>query len=365
MIQMPQRDENLAPAQHIVVTRNRVSPLVPGLILILLALGCITPIRADQPPSLSVPLLPSEAGSAAQEANGTDRPPPTTVDSSIRGGLKHWHRDFSSAEAYEQSIAGNRERFRAMIGAVDDLVLVKELEMVSTNAVGETDAFTAYAVRWAVFAGVHGEGLWLEPKTPAKARVVALPDADQTPEMLAGLAEGITPDQQFARRLAENGCEVLVPVLVDRRDTYFRDRPRSSQAHFSHREWIRRLASPIGRHIIGYEVQKVRAAVSYLQSRKPAESGARLPLGIAGFGEGGLIAFYAAAIDRRVDATLVSGYFDNRQSVFTEPAYRDVFGLLEAFGDAEIATLIAPRHLVIEHSPAPGKLVTADYQSVE
>ena len=104
---------------------------------------------------------------------------------------------------------------------------------------------------------------------------------------------------------------------------------------------------------------------------------------MAGYAEGGLIALYAAALDSRVSAALVSGYFDSRQRLWQEPIYRNVFALLEQFGDAEIASLIAPRHLVIEHSvtpkidgppkakegrlnvPAPGKIKTPDYASVE
>src|SRR5207248_579805 len=72
----------------------------------------------------------------------------------------------------------------------------------------------------------------------------------------------------------------------------------------------------------------------------------------------------------------------SRQSIWQEPIYRNVFGLLEEFGDAEIASLIAPRPLIVEHSAvpkidgppkphdgrsgaAPGKLATPDYESVE
>ena len=50
---------------------------------------------------------------------------------------------------------------------------------------------------------------------------------------------------------------------------------------------------------------------------------------------------------------LVSGYFNSRQQVWDEPIYRNVWGLLSEFGDAEIASLIAPRPLVIEHSSIP------------
>ena len=74
------------------------------------------------------------------------------------------------------------------------------------------------------------------------------------------------------------------------------------------------------------------------------------PIGVIGYGEGGLIALYSAAVDTRIQTTAVSGYFQSRQEVWREPIYRNVWGLLHEFGDAEIASLIAPRPLVIETS---------------
>ena len=63
-------------------------------------------------------------------------------------------------------------------------------------------------------------------------------------------------------------------------------------------------------------------------------------MGVVGYGEGGLIGFYAAAMDERIDAALVSGYFGPREDLWKEPIYRNVWGLLRQFGDAEIASLI-------------------------
>jgi hypothetical protein len=137
---------------------------------------------------------------------------------------------------------------------------------------------------------------------------------------------------------------------------------RSDQTY---RERIYRQAFHMGSHIIGYEVQKVLAAVDWFEARR---SSARI--GVAGFAEGGLIAFYAAAIDTRIDAVLVSGYFDSRENVWAEPIYRNVWSLLNRFGDAEIASLILPHPLVIEHSPVPtvtghkGQWRTADFASI-
>ena len=65
-----------------------------------------------------------------------------------------------------------------------------------------------------------------------------------------------------------------------------------------------------------------------------------------GFGEGGLLALYTAAIDTRIEATVVGGYFQAREAVWKEPIYRDVWGLIREFGDAELAGMIAPRALL-------------------
>ena len=139
----------------------------------------------------------------------------------------------------------------------------------------------------------------------------------------------------------------MVPTLISR-EAKFSGRPDIRMTDQPHREWIYRQAFHMGRHVIGYEVQKVLAAVDWIKGREP-----RAKVGVAGYGEGGLIAFYAAAADTRIDAVLVSGYFDSRQGVWSEPIYRNVWGLLEEFGDAEIATLIAPRGLVVELSQPP------------
>jgi len=146
-----------------------------------------------------------------------------------------------------------------------------------------------------------------------------------------------------------------------------------------HREFIYRMAFEMGRHIIGYEVQKILAAVDWFAH----EAGGRtLPIGVIGYGEGGLLALYSGAADTRIDVVLVSGYFQSRQEIWKEPIYRNVWGLLYEFGDAELASLIAPRKLIIEASKgpevegpppvrdgrsgaAPGRLVSPSLESME
>jgi dienelactone hydrolase len=267
-----------------------------------------------------------------------------------------WKRDYSSPDAYQRSIAPNRATFRAIVGAVDPRLPVTALQLEATTAtpaeVARGAGFRVYAVRWPVFDDVNAEGLLLEPDVPPRARVVAVPDADWSPEMLAGLAPGVDPAAQFARRLAESGCQVLVPVLIDRAHTWS-GIPGIKMTTQPHREWIYRMAFETGRHIIGYEVQKVLAAVDWFEHENAARPA---PVAVAGYGEGGLLALYSAALDTRIAAALVGGYFQPREELWREPIYRDVWGLLREFGDAELAGMIAPRALVVEtgRDPATG-----------
>ncbi len=303
------------------------------------------------------------------------------IEDSVEARSRFWSRDLSSTVNYEKSVAANRQRFRSIIGLRDERT-VASMERYGDDdnpaLVAETSTFRVFQVRWPVLEGVTGEGLLLEPRRQPVGRVVAIPDADQTPEVLVGLASGWPEEAQFARRLAESGFEVVVPLLINRA-AEVSGHPDVHYTNLSHREWIYRQAFVMGRHIIGYEVQKVLSAVDWFERR----GGPGAKVGVAGYGEGGLITLYAAASDTRIDATLVSGYFDSRQQVWEEPLDRTVWGLLREFGDAEIATLVAPRGLVVEHSSspvvdgppvvpddwrkaaAPGVLRTPDFPSVE
>src|SRR5262249_45645013 len=195
-----------------------------------------------------------------------------------------WKQDFSSPEAYAKSVAPNRERLRKLLGVIDDRLPVKDLEHVATTSrpalVAEAEAYKVLAVRWPVLPGVHGEALLLAPRARPAACVVAPPDAAATPEMAAGLAP-IPPGQgvPFARRLAEQGCRVLVPTLVNRQDTWSGNPKLGRMTNQPHREFVYRMSFEMGRHVIGHEVQKVLAAVDWFTREKDHP-----PVGVYGHG---------------------------------------------------------------------------------
>ncbi|RTZ66360.1 MAG: hypothetical protein DSZ35_08025 [Verrucomicrobia bacterium] len=306
--------------------------------------GLLSLQAAQAQPALETKPLTLEGDIASHLVAGVDRFLLRELSASIARREQHWSRDFTSHAAYARSVEPNRKRLARIIGLRDDRVAFDGLTLASTTAesslVGQTDRITIRAVSWPAFGDVTAAGLLLEPRgRDAVANVVALPDCNQLPEQIAGLAEGLPPELQYARRLAGSGCRVVVPLLVNRAE---------KMSKLSNREFLYRSAFEMGRHLIGYEVQQSLAVVDWFSKRWEDT-----PIGIIGWGEGGLIALYAAAVDTRIDAACVSGYFDSRQNIWQEPIDRNVFGLLDQFGDAELATLIAPRTLIVDAAQGP------------
>jgi dienelactone hydrolase len=335
---------------------------------------------ADNQPLAETQPLTMQGDLAAQMVAGIDKFFMQEIDASVAKRESHWNRDFSSHEKYVASVEPNRKRFQKIIGAVDprENVSMQLLATTSQSAlVGEGAGYKVFAVRWNVLKGVDAEGLLLEPDKPV-ANVIAIPDCDCTPEMLVGLMPGIPEESQYARKLAESGCRVLVPMLIDRSDKFSGIPELKIMTNQPHREFIYRASYELGRNIIGYEVQKVLAGIDWFSDEYN-----ELSIGVIGYGEGGLIAFYSSAVDTRIGVTCVSGYFQPREKIWSEPIYRNVWSLLCEFGDAEIASLIFPRPLIIEACPhpevsgppepepgrsrtaAPGTITTPDFESVK
>ncbi len=300
------------------------------------------------------PLDWEESDLSSRLIDGAHRFIERKIAESVPKRSQFWARDVSSPAAYARSVQPNRERFQTIIGAVDPRLPARMERFgddVQPALVAETSRYRVFQVRWPVLDGLFGSGLLVQPKGQPVAYAVVLPDADQTPEQSMGLASGMQRESQAARLLAENGFELVLPTLVNREKLQTEDK-QLRHSDQTHREWIYRQAFHMGRHVIGYEAQTVMAAVDWFRQ----QHGNDTKIGVCGYAEGGLIAFYTAAVDPRIEAALVSGYFDSRQKIWAEPIYRNVWGLLREFGDAEVASLILPRTLIVEHSPVPAVL---------
>ncbi|RZO14988.1 MAG: hypothetical protein EVB09_08085, partial [Verrucomicrobiaceae bacterium] len=223
-------------------------------------------------------------------------------------------------------LSQHREKLKHIIGVRDERVTGSEI--LTGRIIHEVPEYSVRNFRLQAFGGVSVEGLLIEPGN-AEFTTIYIPD----PESFATTTRPQT--------LAANGHRVFVPVLIDR---------KAKHRKISNREFLYRSAFELGRHLIGYEVQKVSAIIDALDKKNKG-------IGVAGDGEGGLIAFHAAAVDERIERAWIIGHFGKRERVWDEPAYRNVFGLLNDFGDAEIAKIIRPRVLVIDPSQAHEILV--------
>jgi dienelactone hydrolase len=268
----------------------------------------------------------------------------------------------------------SRRELQSILGVVENR-LPPRMEYFGDEqnpaVIAETDAYQVFQVRWPVLADVMGEGLLIKQREKPIGRVVVVPDADQSPEATLGWQSADASSENslpppLARQLADNRFDVVIPAIVSRAKMQTGDR-RLQQADYTEREWIYRQAFHMGRHVIGYDIQRVLAAVDWFAAHQTDT----LKIGIAGYGEGGLIALHAAAIDTRIDASLVAGYFDRSDRVWNEPIYRNVWSRLKHFGNAEVASLILPRELVIEHCTLPavtghkGELTTPTFEAVK
>ena len=215
---------------------------------------------------------------ASHLVGGVDRFLLRQIEYCVAQRQQHWQRDFSSSDAYQASMEPSQQRLAHLLGLRDDRAENIELRLLATTSqpalVGRGDGYEVRAVSWPAFGDVTGRGLLLEPvdRVPV-ATVVALADCEVLPEQLAGLLPGVSPQSQYARRLAENGCRVIVPLLINRQDHL---------PGLTNREWLYRSAFELGRGLVAYEVQKVLALVDWASS---AENGSG-KIGVMGWGEG-------------------------------------------------------------------------------
>ena len=278
---------------------------------------------------------------------------------------KKWMAEYEASADKEKFFEAKRKRLAHILGVRDKRIPFDSPELISTlktsSLIATSEKYDVHAIRFPVLEGVTVEGLLLEPKIgKSMEQMVVVPDADQTPEMLCGLTGDIPEERQHARRFANMGFRVIVPTIISREMTR-----RRGRANLTNREYLYRSAFEMGRHIVGYEVQKILAAIDWFDKKDP-----KSVLSVSGVGEGGLLAFYAAALDTRIDAVMLDDFLGNKIPMWNQPISRSLFGLENEFGEEQVFSLIAAKLIEIRVSKnsvkvdlpseggAPGKLVS-------
>ncbi|BDC49567.1 hypothetical protein F183_A18830 [Bryobacterales bacterium F-183] len=198
------------------------------------------------------------------------------------------------------------------VSQTQDLDLTGSLQTPALRATHKS--FKAYAVRWPVLDGITAEGLLLQPTGPIREHIVAIPDAGMQPEQFAAM-----------QSKAASGALVLIPVLIDRESKWSGNPELGKTTRQSHREFLYRMSFPLGRHLIGYEVQKVLAAVDWFATQSTT-----VPVSAYGIGDGAAIAAYAKALDKRITKAFGNNYPWDRSNIAEEPIDRNIWKIRQA-----------------------------------
>ena len=201
---------------------------------------------------------------------GIDRMAMQLIDDAARERHARWKSALADAAKRDAFIGDMRDKLRACIGLVDEIIPNPGLQKLSADPedkpLAETAEWSAWFVRWPVFDGVDGTGILLKPKGKVRACVVCIPDADETPQSALFNNHALVEASHHGAQLASLGCEVVVPMLINHDSAASGSDRFKVKTNAPHREWIYRQAFNLGRNITGYEVASMLALVDALQS---------------------------------------------------------------------------------------------------
>jgi len=222
---------------------------------------------------------------------------------------------------------------KKILGIIDAPKSTEDLELLETlnnpALIFENKQYKILKIRWQVIEGLHGEGLLIEPKGKPIAQIVAIPPPDIIPESFCGL----TNDKSIpmGKILADLGCRVIVPTLIDRKQGFSNNLDISRKTNIPRREFIYRMAYEMGFQINGLEIQKLLPLINWFSFKDPS-----IPIGVAGNGDGAFQALVLSFLDNRIKSSWIDGYHLNRNKSWSEPLDRNIWNYLKYFSDAEL-----------------------------
>jgi hypothetical protein len=254
-----------------------------------------------------------------------------------------WHRDYSTIDAFERSVAPNRARWES--------VVIKPPHLVKTGPVIRKPF---------VIEGIKGEWLEIPLGSLTAQAFFAFPEGTdkkvKLPLVIVQHGIGSRPEtpfrgggyHEYAKELLKAGYAVLVPMnlmSVERRNR------------------IERLCRLADISLPGIELVRMQ----YLLDEallSPKIDGEKV--GMWGVSLGGMATMFWMPLEPRIKAGVVSAWFnhrinkmvvpDERYSCFLETNEDHAFftGWLSEFSDHDVVSLICPRPLLIQHGKKDG-----------
>lgn len=252
-----------------------------------------------------------------------------------------WKRDYSNVEAFLKSVEPNRARYRAML-APPELKAAGPLRRRPFTAV---PGLRAEWITLPLSNGLTAEALLAMPAnvTGKAPLVIAQHGIDSYPEKVFGLEDPRDVYKSYGKALVERGFAVLAPMnlfTVERRNR------------------MERLARLDGTTLSGIEFERMSLLLDAVLA-EGAVDGERV--GFWGISLGGMAGMYWTPLEPRIKASIITAWFNHRRnkmavpdarySSFIDTTEEHAFtrGWLTEFTDSDVASLICPRPLMVQH----------------
>lgn len=184
---------------------------------------------------------------------------------------------------------------------------------------------------------------------PAKGpAVLAVPGHSKSVEELVGGADGEGDPLDYALQCCRAGLPTLAMEQLAFGERRHKEAIRANPEGGAYCIVPSGAALMLGRSMIGYRVLDARRALDWLAARPEVDP---KRIGMTGISGGGLTTFFTAAMDTRIKACLVSGYFNTfRDSVYSIYHCTDNFvpGILRWYEMPDMIGMIAPRYAFFE-----------------
>jgi len=259
----------------------------------------------------------------------------------------HWKRDYSSPEAYEASVVGNREAWRQAVGVFDLPLLPLR---ATTEPFMESETIKAEWIVLPVFEGLNARAVLATPRhlQGPWPVVICQHGIGSSPERVFGFDDDSDIYHSYAQPIVEAGFAVLAPMHIT-------EGPPRARYH--------RLCLMLGKTLWGLEIAKLSRLIDYLETLSTLDT---TRIGMYGISLGGAYTSFTLPLERRIGLGINCAWFNDRlrKMVVDDPRYSCflsvneehiyVPGWLTQFCDSDLTSLICPRPYMVQTGKCDG-----------
>lgn len=272
----------------------------------------------------------------------------TYLVSRVNAAATSWRRDYSSEEAYVNSVAPNREAWRQVLGRVDEDAV--DDPQPETRPLHDGDDYQAFWVQFEFLPGVVSRAVIARPAraTGPLPVVICQHGIGSSPFHVLGRLDDGELYASYALALLEAGFAVVAPA---------------NRTTGPGRNRLERLAHLTGITLFGLECFKLEKLIDYVATLSGYDT---TRLGMSGLSLGGAATLLFTPVLDRIKAACSMAWFNHRRkkmavidprySCFLATAEEHAFipGWLPEFSDSDLVSLICPRPIQIQTGKADG-----------